>query len=97
MTQTTHTPGPWILEKGKAHDLIVDKDGTPIAEINTFIGPFGRDENNANAHLIAAAPELLRAIELIINSDMAQREEDEGNISTELSIARAAYAKATGE
>jgi hypothetical protein len=51
----------------------------------------------ANAHLIAAAPELLRALELIVNSDMAMREEDEGEISTELSHARAAIAKAEGK
>lgn len=46
------------------------------------------------------ADQLGRAVELILNSDMAMREEDEGEISTELSHARAAleaYRKAKGE
>lgn len=44
-----------------------------------------------------SAPDLYRALELILNSDMAMREEDEGEISTVLSIARAAIAKAEGK
>jgi hypothetical protein len=37
---------------------------------------------------------LLAACEAVLNSDMAQREEDEGNVSAVLSVVRAALAKA---
>lgn len=87
-----HTPGPWnIIWEKQDKDWVIEKtDGSmePICWVR---------ESQANAKLIAAAPDLLRALELIVNSDMAQREEDEGEISTELSHARAAIAKATGE
>jgi hypothetical protein len=90
-----HTPGPW--------DQIVKMDGFTAVGANTLIArvfstAFKDLENEkANARLIAAAPDMYRALELIINSDMAQREEDEGEISTELSIVRAAIAKAEGK
>jgi hypothetical protein len=44
-----------------------------------------------------AAPQLLAACEAVINSDMAQREEDEGRTSAILSVVRAAIAQAKGE
>lgn len=53
-------------------------------------------EQERVARIIAAAPELLGALERIVDSDMAQREEDEGNVSSELEMARSVIAKATG-
>lgn len=53
-------------------------------------------EHAANARLIAAAPTMLAALKAIINSDMAMREEDEGNHSSALDVVRAAIRKATG-
>lgn len=47
------------------------------------------------AILFAAAPDLLAALDAIVNSDMAMREEDEGRESKELKLARAAIAKAS--
>jgi hypothetical protein len=58
MTDTTHTQGPWATYVDSAHDgWIVCADGNLIACAV-------RNENmQANAKLIAAAPDLLSALE----------------------------------
>ena len=48
-----HTPGPWT-PYGLDWRMVVDKDSAVIADIRT---------NNADARLIAAAPDLLAALE----------------------------------
>ena len=64
-TTTTQqfTPGPWgsreALQNGKRFPVIIDADGKRIARLggNSGSGPFANAE--ANARLIAAAPEML--------------------------------------
>ena len=55
-----HTPGPWAVERdaeGRLH--VVEGDFLDIAEVGYLSGP----DPKANARLIAAAPELLAALE----------------------------------
>ena len=53
-----HTPGPWyVSEKKGFYDVVID-DRTAVAFV-TDTG--GKETEKANAHLIAAAPELLKA------------------------------------
>ena len=57
-----HTPGPWIVEMGKDRDYaILDKSGDMIATVWSAVFPEPEDE--PNARLIAAAPDLLEACE----------------------------------
>jgi hypothetical protein len=65
-----HTPGPWRC------DRLTDNTGKPYAtlyESHIDLGvcmiwaPLGNTEQEANAKLIAAAPELLAACELVIS------------------------------
>lgn len=73
MNKTKHTPGPWIIRQGDEWtSSIVTNDGVnalgepmywEVASYN-----LRRAECRANAHLIAAAPELLAA--LILAKDM---------------------------
>src|SRR5258708_2795590 len=100
MQKAKHTPGPWWIgeesEDFGSHTPIHANEWGAVAQVVTEMADQGESaEGIANARLIAAAPDLLRALELVVNSDMAQREEDEGSISTELAHARAAIAKAT--
>jgi hypothetical protein len=66
-----HTPGPWTPEFGEAVKVRTN-DGTSVCTINWLRGPHGIKgripgvEGESNAHLIAAAPELLNALLLII-------------------------------
>lgn len=81
-----HTPGPWLIEKdGSAEhrnkaNVIRGADGTMIV--------YGQ-ANDADARLIAAAPDLLDALQVML--DAAQHD-----ITQECDIARAAIAKAIG-
>lgn len=70
MSQAQHTPEPWnfIAEVGR----IEDSKGDTIAFISGRARLFGTDrwtEAFANGCLIAVAPELLKALERIMDSD----------------------------
>lgn len=57
-TKTEHTPGPW---KATEHGEIFSPEPTPshVASVNQFPN---HSESEANARLIAAAPEMLEAL-----------------------------------
>jgi len=57
---TQHTPGPWDYEDGLT---ISDKSGFHIALVNQYASSFGDDQHKANARLIAAAPDMLHALQ----------------------------------
>jgi hypothetical protein len=63
MTATTHTPGPWtFIESGDARipDRIIGANGAPVVSGSIA----GRDD----AALIAAAPELLAALQAALDA-----------------------------
>lgn len=86
MTQAAHTPGPWtILNRGyKSH--VTDSDMRWNAEV---VGP----GHTANARLIAAAPDLLAALEILVFDCEAHGLDDN---DAHLREARAAIARAKG-
>ena len=84
-----HTPGPWHLGKeGYYFQSVRDQNEHITADVNITRSD---GEGGANARLIAAAPDLLAALESMI----AKIDADKLPISC--SIARAAIAKAKGE
>jgi len=81
-----HTPGPWVYENygGTVHVFLDNEYGTPsICKLLSF-------DKNANARLIAAAPELLEALERVKATGVFL-----GAITQEM--VDAAIAKAKGE
>jgi hypothetical protein len=73
--KTTHTPAPWkLLIEGSEDDCIIRTiiiEGRPrnlseIALVTT--GSFPDEIEEANAQLIAAAPDLLEALQVAIDS-----------------------------
>ena len=76
MTTHKHTPGPWIYGSNTPVEIQILKDDTGtsnermddidniwvLAGVNSSMG----DESRANAHLIAAAPELLQVLKDLI-------------------------------
>ena len=58
----THTNSPWHLGKRADKVAIYGKDGTEIAEILHGLTPEWRE----NARLIAAAPEMLAHLEMLV-------------------------------
>jgi hypothetical protein len=98
---TEHTPGPW------ADDVtgdLSDRDGAIYSETsNTIVADnvYGRSEAeaDANARLIAAAPDLLAACEALCEAVAGQSAllAIEGALVVEYREALAAIAKARGE
>ena len=80
-----HTPGPWEIERG--YGTIIKSIGPCVPD--EYAGSAWLKVSEANARLIAAAPELLEALQVML--DAAQHD-----ITTECDIARAAIAKAIG-
>ena len=89
---TSHTPGPWALNRGgdETYRVIDATDMNELSVIATVhFHDDGEGETKANAKLIAAAPNLLAALQAIVAGSW--------NDDYELILknARAAIAKAT--
>lgn len=91
---TSHTPGPWTISTSSPVDYALSIHGAPLKQSGGF--PVVADilerttdgTHEANARLIAAAPDLLEALRAVVSvADRATREFD---------LARSAIAKATG-
>ena len=87
------TPGPWasiIADGYTVRHPQVYSDAGPVANA-TWLGDGRLDELNANARLIAAAPDLLAALEALLDYENGIQK------SIAEQMARAAIAKAGGE
>lgn len=91
MSERKHTPGPWMVEGRTVYALNDDGYNRFSALVQDAHTP--GDELEANAQLIAAAPELLEALEALT----ANYADVEQGGSKNVDKARAAIAKATGE
>ena len=71
MKDTKHTPGPWEQRRKLSGRLSIygSVEGGPVATIEELNNTGGTPSDNANARLIAAAPDLLaeamKAVELM--------------------------------
>ena len=96
MSEVKHTPGPWGVNQSAdegAWDIGTGEwqgDSYGGLQIATAWGFYGRAE--ADARLIAAAPELLQALEAMV----ALLDADGWSWPQQLADARAAIAKAKG-
>jgi hypothetical protein len=106
-----HTPGPWsINDWPQANtDIAIGAAGTPLIA-RVPLRDVSVNEQQANAALIAAAPELLEALKwMVANDDTNEGDEPVESLGGHswneynsywldgLNKARAAIAKATGE
>jgi hypothetical protein len=97
--KTHHTPGPWRIgvRQPNSDKFIYGAYGEEVADCDRLTN--FPDENLSNARLIAAAPELLKALKLGLllieriepNDKLDEHEQAFAN------AARAAIQKATGE
>jgi hypothetical protein len=92
MSNTKHTPGPWMVDRPGTlfHIRTMDEINGTVATCDPC--DFATQEQLANARLIAAAPELLEALRELVESVAIS---DPGVY--DLDAARAAIAKATGQ
>ena len=100
-----HTPGPWLTDRGNAHTgqiatihHCLNNDWVEIWTDKWAETGLGEGEQEANARLIAAAPELLDALQAM--TEIAEMTigwlPTPPNADGPLIQARAAIAKATG-
>ena len=86
-----HTPGPW---KADGVNVFAEADwhGTPVAAVSVV----GKPAHKANARLIAAGPELLKACEFAVLAlkDHIQYDDGESLERDAFNAAQAAIAKA---
>jgi hypothetical protein len=63
--KTAHTPGPWIVEsvENKGQSTIVDNNDHLVAEV--YSDSCNQLEEDANARLIAAAPDMLNVLKRV--------------------------------
>jgi len=67
----THTPGPWSVDGPIPSNPEIRINYAPMSQVATIVNPgehltdIEQDEALANARLIAAAPEMLEALEQI--------------------------------
>ena len=90
MSEFKGTLGPWSAgedEESMATSIITAGSGDILCVVGTFMT--STEEDLANAELIAAAPDLLAALQAVVS--VADR------ATVEFNMARAAISKATGE
>lgn len=98
-----HTPGPWATDAVGEY-VFADGGSHPVAQVRGYghyCKMFGDEEQavnrmSANARLIAAAPELLEALESLY-SRVRKDKDAKKWWEYEQKMARAAIAKARGE
>lgn len=102
MSEAKHTPGPWAVYDGKDVDFpgIEAQNGTVVIFGATRQGDDGGVRGlPGNANLIAAAPELLEALQAIIQRENDFNRWGQGTLigDSVADNARRAIAKATGQ
>ena len=92
-----HTPGPWTVTPTLTGTLSINKtENVPIATVGGAGWHLGKETAEANARLIAAAPDLLAALEEIAAADSGAVEWHINDVWVGR-IARTAIAKIKGK
>lgn len=93
--ETKHTPGPWDVDECRyGFAVYARKSGDAVVKTEDVEGRYGAIDNEADARLIAAAPELLEALTEIV---AAADGDGWKQLDPSFAAARAAIAKARGE
>lgn len=65
MNETKHTPGPWTIEIPDKRSTDVKVCGPIGSGFVAYLAPHDLEVVQANAHLIAAAPEMLETLKAL--------------------------------
>lgn len=87
-----HTPGPWEMNVGIDGAVVYHPDQGTIADVPMDLSAYPH-----NARLMAAAPELLEALEELLHAPDPDEVEDFAPLYRAITKAHAAIAKAKGE
>src|ERR1700722_6177446 len=99
-TKISHTPGPWYVRPARRHVWDVRSSNDPAPSLYCTVeegwGPSAGEVAEANARLIAAAPELLACLLELFDLAPSRRQEDLEKLGPAMDRAIAAIAKAKG-
>ena len=94
---SAHTPSPWTFVQSGTGDFPIWNVRIGTRGLITLPATAGMETMDADARLIAAAPELLEALQnLVATSYMGKLLRGDNPSTPQLAAARAAIAKATG-
>lgn len=94
------TPAPWLTDRNNCHSgriaTVHGCENNDWVEIWSTDWPESESVQEANAHLIAAAPELLEAL-IELTESAKEAIDGLGDLSDAIDTAKAAIAKALGQ
>ncbi|HEM6924058.1 TPA: hypothetical protein U2I32_003611 [Providencia rettgeri] len=94
------TPAPWLTDRNNCHSgqiaTVHGCENNDWVEIWSTDWPESESVQEANAHLIAAAPELLEAL-IELTESAKEAIDGLGDLSNAIDTAKAAIAKALGQ
>ncbi|ENJ7583121.1 hypothetical protein ACVS1I_002121 [Providencia rettgeri] len=95
-----HTPAPWLTDRNNTHTgqiaTVHGCENNSWVEIWSTNWPESESVQEANANLIAAAPELLEAL-IELTESAKEAIDGLGDLSDAIDTAKAAIAKALGQ
>ncbi|MDH2372168.1 hypothetical protein [Providencia rettgeri] len=95
-----HTPAPWLTDRNNTHTgqiaTVHGCENNSWVEIWSTNWPESESVQEANANLIAAAPELLEAL-IELTESAKEAVDGLGDLSDAIDTAKAAIAKALGQ
>lgn len=77
----THTPGPWIIDPNPDYPLAVIEDNEDGNQVCCEFG--SGHESKANALLTAAAPSMLKSLQLILFATTTDQDVNDGAVDIE--------------
>ena len=99
MSKTEFTPGPWTTRRNAEIDKIInihDRRNDPIANVASGFVWMPREEGEANANLISAAPDMHKALSEILTAVALIDAPLDKNILTIITLCERAIVKAGG-
>ena len=91
-----HTPGPWGNNKWNCHEHQISALGSTVALVSHSSAVISEESADANARLIAAAPDLLEALFRLLDCPDVQMDDTEPETDAAIQQANAAIAKVEG-
>jgi len=89
---THHAPGPWETDRAARGGIeVCTRQGAMVCKVTQWRGPLGQTITEANAALIAAAPDMLAALQM---HDALPAWPDREALINAMDATRAAIAKA---
>ena len=80
MTQTKHTPGPWVVGSRHTENGVLTASGQLVANTHGSHRTYDREaqilEQDANARLIAAAPDMMDALRQWQSAELTNDEQE---------------------